>query len=116
MLLYTMTSLSIFPPVGCKKLFEPLLTFFSGSVQFIGKYLIIIPHDNRLAYAHGRGPHIAGWPQHQVCQGVIRGVVLGKIDAGDFFAFGCHETLCLTAHGERFHTPQLFTRGHRFLH
>lgn len=78
--------------------------------------LLIIPHNNSLPNSYGRGPHIAGWSEHERCQFVVRRGSLFDVHLGDFFAFRGHETFGRARQFESILSPQFFAGQHGILH
>ena len=86
------------------------------SPKNLSECLIIIPDQNRLAYPHGRGTQVPGWPEQQASQDIVGWRCGAQIDRGDFIALRRDQTMRLTCHRQRLGAPQLATRRHRFAH
>ena len=56
------------------------------SPKNLNECLIIIPDQNRLAYPHGGGTQVPGWPEQQASQDIVCWRCVPQIDSGDFLA------------------------------
>ena len=84
------------------------------SPKHINECLIIIPHQNRLAYPHDGGAEIAGRPEHEPGQDIVCGRRGPQINGRHFLAFGSDQAVRLTRQRQRLCPSELPTGRHRF--